>query len=311
MRAGSSVKDSGHGGRVNGVLETTRGLGNHGDPMLKAVVLAEPHTLSITIDSQSEFLILASNGLWEVLSEQEVVSLVKQLMPCQVFPQQPLQSDDSMRDLYGVAGLNLAPSVGTFEQDKLEKSMETNDQNRTDSNFVPIEDKSGNRDERTEKLENCDRISKPKSASGVKDSEMDHNAPSQQMVRSAPPFIDDSVTEDDLRNRSSKTQPSPGQDSIRDQNEDNSSDQTEFESMISALMENDDGNEADVETLTELHTIYAQSRLLEVEQGEQTEHEMYRNLAQQMSERLIQSALLAGSRDNITAMIILLPGCKF
>ena len=82
--------------------------------------------------------------------------------------------------------------------------------------------------------------------------------------------------------------------------------ESEFESLISAILENDDGNEADVETLTELQSIYAHSRL----SGCPTRPEMYRSLAQAMVERLVQSALLAGSRDNITAMVILLPGCK-
>ena len=86
------------------------------------------------------------------------------------------------------------------------------------------------------------------------------------------------------------------------------SEKTDFESMISAILENDDGNEADVETLTEMHSIYAQSRLSM--SGAPTRPEMYRSLAQSMAERLVQSALLAGSRDNITAMVILLPGCK-
>ncbi len=92
----------------------------------------------------------------------------------------------------------------------------------------------------------------------------------------------------------------------QDAQSDAGSEKTDFESMISAILENDDGNEADIETLTELQSIYAHSRL----SGCPTRAEMYRSLAQSMCERLVQSALLAGSRDNITAMVILLPGCK-
>ncbi|XP_071791311.1 protein phosphatase 2C-like domain-containing protein 1 [Asterias amurensis] len=308
LRAGSSVKEGAHGGRVNGVLDTTRGLGNHGDPLLKSAVLAEPHTLSITLDSQSEFLILASNGLWEVLSEQEAVSLVKQLMPGQqVHQMQRLVSDSSLRDLYGVAELNLVPSVGTDNQDQealSEGGRETNNENGVHSH--PTEGKSPSRNQE-------DGHREIKSANGVIDSDLKPSLPlpTQQTSASAPPFIDGSVTEGDAHDGTPNTLPSPRFTSINyPREDDDSSDQTEFESMISALMENDDGNDADIETLTELHTIYAQSRLQEVEQGNPTKLEMYRNLAQQMSERLVQSALLAGSRDNVTVLIVLLPGCK-
>ena len=308
LRAGSSVKEGAHGGRVNGVLDTTRGLGNHGDPLLKSAVLAEPHTLSITLDSQSEFLILASNGLWEVLSEKEAISLVKQLMPGQqVHQMQRLVSDSSLRDLYGVAELNLVPSVGTDNQDQealSEGGRETNNENGVHSH--PTEGKSPSRNQE-------DGHRQIKSANGLIDSDLKPSLPlpTQQTSASAPPFIDGSVTEGDAHDGTPNTLPSPRFTSINHPREDDgSSDQTEFESMISALMENDDGNDADIETLTELHTIYAQSRLQEVEQGNPTKLEMYRNLAQQMSERLVQSALLAGSRDNVTVLIVLLPGCK-
>ena len=34
-------------------------------------------------------------------------------------------------------------------------------------------------------------------------------------------------------------------------------------------------------------------------------------LARTMAERLVQAALLAGSRNNITAMVVIFPGCKY
>ncbi|XP_022098391.1 protein phosphatase 2C-like domain-containing protein 1 [Acanthaster planci] len=323
LRAGCAVKDGANGGRVNGVLDTTRGLGNHGDPLLKTAVLAEPHTVSVTIDSQSEFLILASHGVWEVLSEQEAVSLVKQLMPGQeVFPRQPLPTDDPLRDLYGIEGLNLAPSLGGdnqgADQDKdsrdsaLEKDHPepSNDINSEDASYAPpaqtsepgkemrqVDETNSVRDAPISQTIPCVVQPKSASASPAADSTSNGNHSPKLQER----YL--------LSPRQTREAPSAGKVTNDD---DNISDQTDFESMISALMENDDGNEADVETLTELHTIYAQSRLQEAEeQGSRTEHEMYRNLAQQMSERLVQSALLAGSRDNITVMVILLPGCKY
>ncbi|XP_038047867.1 protein phosphatase 2C-like domain-containing protein 1 [Patiria miniata] len=312
LRAGGSVKDGAHGGRVNGVLDTTRGLGNHGDPLLKAAVLAEPHTLSVTIDSQSEFLILASHGVWEVLSEQEAVSLVQQLMPGQeVSPRQQLAPDDPLRELYGVGGLDLAPSLGMDDQnmdaddeDHLDQSTKTDMDNGND---VPSEQQS------TQGEKDSPQINE---TSNVKESPIPSVA--QIKLENASPASDSASNRKDTPKLLEHDHLLPHQtreacpgNAPHDNGYDNISEQTDFDSMISALMENDDGNEADVDTLTELHTIYAQSRLLEVEQGRQTKHEMYRSLAQQMSERLVQSALLGGSKDNITVMVILLPGCKY
>ena len=39
-------------------------------------------------------------------------------------------------------------------------------------------------------------------------------------------------------------------------------------------------------------------------------YEQQRDLAKDMAEHLVQAALLAGSRNNITVMVILLPGTK-
>ena len=62
--------------RVNGVVATTRGLGNHGDVVLKKSVIVEPHTMSVAVDQYCQFLLLASHGVWEVFSETEATNLL-------------------------------------------------------------------------------------------------------------------------------------------------------------------------------------------------------------------------------------------
>uniref|UniRef100_A0A8C4K5F1 Protein phosphatase 2C like domain containing 1 n=1 Tax=Dromaius novaehollandiae TaxID=8790 RepID=A0A8C4K5F1_DRONO len=62
-------------GLVEGHLRTIRGLGHHGDPVLKKSVIPVPHTISVPIYDSCQFLILASNGLWEVLDYSEVLAL--------------------------------------------------------------------------------------------------------------------------------------------------------------------------------------------------------------------------------------------
>ncbi|XP_022998582.1 probable protein phosphatase 2C 25 [Cucurbita maxima] len=60
--------------RVQGSLAVTRGIG---DAHLKQWVIAEPETTSIRIEARHEFLILASDGLWETVSNQEAVDIVR------------------------------------------------------------------------------------------------------------------------------------------------------------------------------------------------------------------------------------------
>ncbi|XP_049726649.1 protein phosphatase 2C-like domain-containing protein 1 [Elephas maximus indicus] len=63
----------------NGFLEvqtkTTRGLGFHGNLKLKKFIIPAPQTISVPIDDLCQFLILATNGLWEVLDKNEVIAL--------------------------------------------------------------------------------------------------------------------------------------------------------------------------------------------------------------------------------------------
>lgn len=69
-------------GRVSGVLAVTRSLG---DFYLKDFVIAEPfvseQTISVAAPTTSEqqppsFVVLACDGLWDVMSDQEVVDYV-------------------------------------------------------------------------------------------------------------------------------------------------------------------------------------------------------------------------------------------
>lgn len=66
---------------VNGVVKSTRGLGNHGDPNLKSSVIRVPVVNCLTLDESDQFLILATNGVWEVFSEEEVILLLEDIIP--------------------------------------------------------------------------------------------------------------------------------------------------------------------------------------------------------------------------------------
>lgn len=60
--------------RIEGTLAVTRGIG---DSNLKKWVVAEPETVILRIKPECEFLILASDGLWDKVSNQEAVDMVR------------------------------------------------------------------------------------------------------------------------------------------------------------------------------------------------------------------------------------------
>ncbi|KAF0930628.1 hypothetical protein E2562_033824 [Oryza meyeriana var. granulata] len=62
--------------RVNGQLAVARAFG---DQSLKAHLSSEPDVMPVPINSSIEFVILASDGLWKVMKNQEAVDLVKSI----------------------------------------------------------------------------------------------------------------------------------------------------------------------------------------------------------------------------------------
>ncbi|CDY10703.1 BnaA05g12330D [Brassica napus] len=60
--------------RIQGSLAVSRGIG---DAHLKRWVIAEPETKMLRIDQDHEFLILASDGLWDKVSNQEAVDIAR------------------------------------------------------------------------------------------------------------------------------------------------------------------------------------------------------------------------------------------
>ncbi|KAI5889693.1 protein phosphatase 2C [Schizophyllum commune H4-8] len=60
-------------GRVNGVLAVTRSLG---DSSMKDFVVGAPYTTETELSEEDQFLIMACDGLWDVVSDQLAVDLV-------------------------------------------------------------------------------------------------------------------------------------------------------------------------------------------------------------------------------------------
>ncbi|CAK8569925.1 unnamed protein product [Lathyrus sativus] len=67
--------------RVGGVLAVSRAFG---DRLLKQYVVADPEIQEEKVDSSLEFLILASDGLWDVVSNEEAVAMIKPIEDAEV-----------------------------------------------------------------------------------------------------------------------------------------------------------------------------------------------------------------------------------
>jgi len=57
--------------RVNGLLAVTRAFGDH---LLKPPISVKPHYKSIEITNDDQFVVLACDGVWDVMNDEEVCS---------------------------------------------------------------------------------------------------------------------------------------------------------------------------------------------------------------------------------------------
>jgi len=66
--------------RVNGILAISRSLG---DSSMKEFIIGTPYTFKIDVTDKDEFLIMGSDGLWDVLEDQPAVDLIKDCQTAQ------------------------------------------------------------------------------------------------------------------------------------------------------------------------------------------------------------------------------------
>ncbi|XP_074319359.1 putative protein phosphatase 2C 39 isoform X1 [Silene latifolia] len=75
-RGGFVTKFPGDVARVDGQLAVARAFG---DKSIKKHLSSEPDVMVETIDDDAEFIILASDGIWHVMNNQEAVDCVKEI----------------------------------------------------------------------------------------------------------------------------------------------------------------------------------------------------------------------------------------
>ncbi|OWM89692.1 probable protein phosphatase 2C 14 [Punica granatum] len=92
--------------RVHGILAVSRSIG---DAHLKQWVVAEPETTVLHLTSDMEYLVLASDGLWEEVGNQEAIDIISRLCMKEMKPLKltDLRQDDN-DDTYG--RVNVSPS---------------------------------------------------------------------------------------------------------------------------------------------------------------------------------------------------------
>ncbi|KAM9963000.1 hypothetical protein ACTFIW_006221 [Dictyostelium discoideum] len=76
-------------GRVNGMLAVSRALG---DSFLTPYVIPDPHLSSFTISKDDKFLILACDGVWDLISDEEAVETIAGISD-------PNKAAETLRDL--------------------------------------------------------------------------------------------------------------------------------------------------------------------------------------------------------------------
>ncbi|CAH1789884.1 unnamed protein product [Owenia fusiformis] len=288
IKEGGTVNDSKKEPRVNGVLATTRGIGNHGDPALKKVVLNEPYATTVKIDQYAQYLVMASHGLWEVFNEHEVADLVVQMLPQNAYPA-PSVCSTSINLLLAEYHRDLQSRMyaATYTEDAIKsgKYSVASSENQSRPNTGKLSTISKD----SYKTTNTTVSSIPNSKKSVGKTQDSHSV----------------ILEQDEANGSSPISSGPNQNinlALCDL-------QTEVGSQIYVSddeREDDSGNEGDIDTCTDFVSIPAHSRLTGIIP---TKAELHREFSRMISERLVQAALLAGAKDNITAMVIMLPGC--
>jgi len=72
-KVGKPIKDSGVY-RVNGNLALARAVGDRSET---PAITAEPDFTMLRLDDDADFIILATDGLWDVMTSQEVISLIE------------------------------------------------------------------------------------------------------------------------------------------------------------------------------------------------------------------------------------------
>ncbi|WAR11469.1 PP2D1-like protein [Mya arenaria] len=317
---------------VNGVLLTTRGLGNHGDLPLKKCVLVEPHTGSAPIDQYAQFLILATRGLLpnnQIPAPNRVSSTLNSLFDhmapsnsSQDLPSSRRVSFSSRENTPNGGRKSTEAQQGRQRSATLESVAESlkedgsvkSSQGSTKGQGQEKGQESDNSQGQSSKTavegqRSSDENDKEKAAEGQGQLSDSQRSESQRSKASTPGEGKQSESSSQIQNQStpSSSQPNSSDKSTKPKKNYREQDmQTEVGSHQGD--ESDSGNEADVESYLDNVSFPGSISRISLFDGPPSREQIQRNHAQYMAQHLVQAALLAGAKDNVTVMIVLLPG---
>ncbi|KAL3855116.1 hypothetical protein ACJMK2_014345 [Sinanodonta woodiana] len=303
LKCGGTLSESTAECRVNGVLCATRGLGNHGDKKLKECVLVEPYTTCVPIDQYAQFLFMATKGVWDVFSVKEAANLLKRKLESLI----PSKNKSLLPS-------NQLPAPSIISSTLKPLLEEVNTSHRVSFSEPEGSDRSL-RDDKDAKSDTSGNYSKPHSLAAVQEvkDEGQRSRPSSK--------ISTQNEQEDLTNQPQKNgkvvNPSmPLERSKLGSGQTQTGKKSldfDLETEIGSCKDqgesgDESGNEADVETYGDGLSMPNTSQLSQYG-GSLTQEQYQREFAKRMAEHLVQAALLAGAKDNITVMVVLLPGC--
>ncbi|KAM6373663.1 protein phosphatase 2C-like domain-containing protein 1 isoform 1-T3 [Alca torda] len=362
LQNGGNISTNEPDGLVEGYLRTTRGLGHHGDPVLKRSVIPVPHTISVPIDDTCQFLILASNGLWEVLDYNEVLALTLKTFTHYLKRYECVQQngtspytcqhlmpliEDNLNDSKAIK--DLQDGIELLYSNKLKCSRRNHLQ--SEDGVAKESDDHKNQADPEPSLFSNDEVSSQNREIKQSDSSTQGGSEEPKQFEDRNVYPCDSfqpqtaVQEETDSDMSCATGPSCTHKQLqKNVLATGSKDMEQPPKDIKACLSNYDSGpplaeKMDSEIFRDQLASYTAQELLKTvspvgskppsqfeedtktylscckpqsaERGRITPETLYDNAASYISEQLVKTALAAGSRDNITVLIVLLNGCDF
>ncbi|KAH0693151.1 hypothetical protein KY285_020248 [Solanum tuberosum] len=130
------------GWRVHGVLTVSRSIG---DAHLKDWVPAEPDTNTLTLTPDMEYLVLASDGLWDQVGNQEAIDLIMQSCLKEKSMQLPVANSNEKEDKFDCVSKSPSSKLWRVSLIKSNKAKSRSPCcKKTVNNWMTSEDEFGN-----------------------------------------------------------------------------------------------------------------------------------------------------------------------
>ena len=128
MNAGGFITEANGHFRINGNLNLSRSIGdlkykqNSSLRPEEQMITAEPDVIQMTLTAMDEFMVLACDGIWDVMSNEEAVAFARERLQkgmalekiCDELMDNCIASDT--KETRGIGGDNMTVVIVTFKQ---------------------------------------------------------------------------------------------------------------------------------------------------------------------------------------------------